>query len=356
MSPLANPPLTVDRSDVREATARQGGGFTGLLWLTWRQHRWALIGSLVLAAVLTGWMLYLAADMTTLHHQCHDKLCASGTVQDAELNGPYGPVAISHDLLRVVQYLPLLIGVFIGVPMLAREHEQRTLLLAWSQDVSPLRWLWTKLALLGLVVAALTAAASAAADHLAHVVSQVTEDSLFDNFLFLNSGMLPLALGVSWFAVGVAVGAATRRVLPAAIAAVVGFVGFMLLVRWRYPTLETPLSRLVRVGAAEGPALGLNTLRINGNFMISPNATKNLYDSSGHPLSAAALRKLCPDPGRGTLFPCMTRHHVETLVRYQPAGRIPIFHLIVASGYLGVGALAVLAVWLIARRTSLSAG
>ena len=45
----------------------------------------------------------------------------------------------------------------IGVPVLSREHEQRTLLLAWSQDVSPVRWLWTKLALLGGFVAALTA-------------------------------------------------------------------------------------------------------------------------------------------------------------------------------------------------------
>jgi hypothetical protein len=68
----------------------------------------------------------------------------------------------------VVRYVPLLIGVFIGVPLLAREHEQRTLLLAWSQDVSPVRWLWTKLALLGPFVAILTGGLSAVSDHLAH--------------------------------------------------------------------------------------------------------------------------------------------------------------------------------------------
>ena len=68
--------------------------------------------------------------------------------------------------------MPLLIGVFLGVPVLAREHEQRTLLLAWSQDVSPARWLWTKLALLGLFVAALTTAVAGVSDHLARRAGQ----------------------------------------------------------------------------------------------------------------------------------------------------------------------------------------
>jgi hypothetical protein len=93
--------------------------------------------------------------------------------QHATLSAPYGPVAISDYLLLAVQYAPLLIGVFIGAALLAREHEQWTLLLAWSQDVSAARWLWTKLALLGGFVAALTAAVSAESDHLAHVRSAV---------------------------------------------------------------------------------------------------------------------------------------------------------------------------------------
>src|SRR5258705_1744701 len=107
----------------------------------------------------------------------------------------------------------MLIGMFIGVPLLAREHEQRTLLLAWSQDVSPVRWLWTKLALLGGFVAALTAVVCAESDHLAHVLSTVGGAGMFTDTLVLESGMVPLAVGVCWFALCAALRAPLRRTL-----------------------------------------------------------------------------------------------------------------------------------------------
>jgi hypothetical protein len=43
-------------------------------------------------------------------------------------------------------------------------------------------------------------------------------------------------------------------------------------------------------------------------------------------------------------------------LRYQPASRIPDFHLILAGGYLALGAITVAVVWWLVRRTSLSAG
>ena len=145
MSLLARRPLAPNPTGDCETAAAPARGFQGLLWLTWRQHRWALLGSFILAAVLTFWLAYLAADMTALYHQCHDTFCPPYSPQEATLRAPQGPVSVATDLLMVVRYAPLLIGVFIGVPLLAREHEQRTLLLAWSQDVSPMRWLWTSL-------------------------------------------------------------------------------------------------------------------------------------------------------------------------------------------------------------------
>ena len=44
------------------------------------------------------------------------------------------------------------------------------------------------------------------------------------------------------------------------------------------------------------------------------------------------------------------------ILRYQPEGRIPDFHLILASGYLTLGAIAIAVVWWLIRRTSLNAG
>jgi hypothetical protein len=357
MSPHTHPPLSAERSTGRESAAASAAGPSGLLWLTWRQHRWAILGSLVTAAVLAGWMAYLAADMTALHHQCHDVPCPPYSPQQAALSARYGPVNVAGYLLVVVRYAPVLIGVFIGVPVLAREHEQRTLLLAWSQDVSPVRWLWTKLALLGLVVVALTATVAAVSDHLIHVLSTVGGGSLFADWEFMGSGMLPLAAGVCFFAVGVAFGAAIRRTLPAVFGVLAGLVGLNLLAQWRYPTLMTPLSVYPHFDQSDTGVLR-NALIVKGGIRYGPGQPTNLFDSAGRELDYTALHRICPDPGTdpGAMLSCFAHNHLRTFTEYQPSSRIPVFHLLLAAGYLGLAAAALVAVWLIVRRTSLSAG
>src|SRR5689334_20446762 len=83
---MSSPSLFVEPAADRESTAVPAGGFTGLLWLTWRQHRWALLGALVLAAALGGWLVYLAAELTSLHHQCGDTYCSPYSSQTAILH------------------------------------------------------------------------------------------------------------------------------------------------------------------------------------------------------------------------------------------------------------------------------
>ena len=56
------------------------------------------------------------------------------------------------------------------------------------------------------------------------------------------------------------------------------------------------------------------------------------------------------------MLSCLVSNHLQTYTVYQPDSRIPAFHLILASGYLGLAAVSLAAVWLIVRRTSLSAG
>jgi hypothetical protein len=141
---------------------RGGARLADLVWLTWRQHRTVVIASLVIAAAVTGSMLYVAARITAIIQECGNAACPDGSAQAAPLGGSFGLTSRSAYLTLAVMLLPLLAGMFLGVPLLAREHEQRTLLLAWSQDVTPQRWLWTKLAFLGAMTAAAGAAVSAA--------------------------------------------------------------------------------------------------------------------------------------------------------------------------------------------------
>jgi hypothetical protein len=358
MSPVTHPPVAASPAASRESGAAPAGGFSGMVWLTWRQHRWALLGSLVLATVLIGGMALLAAELTTLHHQCHSLPCPQYSPQALRLSAPFGPGQLTNYLLLLVKNMPLLIGVFLGVPLLAREHEQRTLLLAWSQDVSPARWLWTKLALLGLFVATLTAAISAVSDHLAHVQSTVSIGSLFEARSLFVTGLLPVATSVCWFAVGVALGAVIRRTLPAVFAVIAGFIGVTLGVEWRYPTLIKPLFLNMHLDQPPTGVLQNNALIVNGRIAIGSGLRSNLFDSSGHELDFATLHRLCPDIGAdpGATVACFTQNHLQTHYLYQPGSRIPLFHLILAAGYLGLAAVALGTVWLIVRRTNLSAG
>jgi hypothetical protein len=329
--------------------AQTGARLVDLVWLTWRQHRWAIVASLALGAGLTGWMAYLAARITTINQQCGNTGCAGDTPQYAALHGTYGLLPVAEYLTLVVILLPLLIGVFLGIPLLAREHEQRTLLLAWSQDITPQRWLWTKLTLLGALTAVLTAAVSAASDHLAHVLA-VTGQNLFGGTAFHTTGMLPLVLSVVWFIVGVALGAAMRRTMPAVFAALAGYVGLYFIVQWRYPTFQTPLTATVPLGAPKDGARP-----IDPNALMFNQGPDQIVDAGGHSVDPQAL---CPPPdgSRTSDAQCLAEHHLSLILRYQPGSRIPDFHLILALGYLGIGGLAVAAIWWLVRRTSLSAG
>jgi hypothetical protein len=74
-------------------------------------------------------------------------------------------------------------------------------------------------------------------------------------------------------------------------------------------------------------------------------------------MNPATVQSLCPPGNSGSLDDqCLAQHHFMQILRYQPESRIPDFHLILASGYLALGAIAVAAVWWLVRRTSLSAG
>jgi hypothetical protein len=346
---------TLTRTDHSASAAnperdRGGARLADLVWLTWRQHRPVIVAGLAVAGVVTGSMLYVAARIATINQECKNTACPPGSAQAASLTGLFGLTNLSIYLTIIVMFLPLLTGVFLGAPLLAREHEQRTLLLAWSQDITPQRWLWTKFALLGVLTAAAGAAVSAAAGHLAHMVSIATGRSLFSLFSgagFLVTGMLPLVQTVAWLAVGVALGAAYRRTLPAIFTALTGYIAVLFLVVWRYPYLMTPLKALVPFSGNQD-----FTSRLGANILVVHQGMDTIYDASGHPMNPAAVQSLCPSGNND----CTAQHHLMEALRYQPGSRIPDFHLILACGYFGLGAITVAVVWWLVRRTSISAG
>jgi hypothetical protein len=137
-----------------------------MIWMTWRQHRSeALVAGLLVAAfaalvLATGLPAHDAfsdrgLDACRGRPSPGDECVALVTRFQSEFGHPnswYADVGMS--------LLPLLIGMFVGAPLLAREFEQGTWQLAWSQAIPRLRWLVVKLAFVLATVAVVAAAVS----------------------------------------------------------------------------------------------------------------------------------------------------------------------------------------------------
>jgi hypothetical protein len=96
---------------------------------------------------------------------------------------------------------------------------------------------------------------------------------------------------------------------------------------------------------------------VGANILVVQQGTGTIYDASGHAMNPATVQSLCSSGSSNSLDgQCLAQHHFMDVLRYQPGSRIPDFHLIVAGGYLALGAIAVAVVWWLVRRTSLSAG
>src|SRR5262249_30193792 len=137
--------------------------------------------------------------------------------------------------------LPALLGIFLGAPLVAREWEQGTFRLAWTQSVTRMRWLALKLS--GVLGAALLATAALTAlltwwfaplDHFG---------GLYFPLAFDLEGAVPVAYAAYGLALAVAMGALLRRVVPAMAATVAGFLAIRVPVElWLRPRYLPPIT------------------------------------------------------------------------------------------------------------------
>ncbi|WP_432146721.1 ABC transporter permease [Streptomyces sp. bgisy084] len=210
-------PATGDPDATREAGAR--GRLGGLVWLVRRQHR--LFFGVLLAAVAAGivWCVVLrsrAAAFIDAHHLDGCSMISlvprcDGT-QDAVIafRSTYGrPLELAEAGLLL---LPVLIGVFLGAPLIARELEAGTHKLVLTQSVGPLRWLAAKIALPALVVLTATTALSAAFAWMWQVVGDEVSGSYWYSTLgFAALGPVPVTHSLLALAIGVLAGLLLRR-------------------------------------------------------------------------------------------------------------------------------------------------
>ncbi|MEV7774328.1 hypothetical protein [Kitasatospora sp. NPDC086791] len=196
----------------------------GMLWLTARQNRallWTLAAVLVLAAADLGWIHLVCRHTVGVLRRtdCYSPETWSDTrcwTLLAPINRPtWWYVSV---LQPAVTAAPLLIGVFVGAPLLAQEYERGTIRLIRAQSVSPVRWLAVRLAVPGLAVLAFSGAIASLMTWVWWtdiVHGPVAFDPPFQFFTYPAIGIAPVAWSLFALALGVLVGRLLRRTLPA---------------------------------------------------------------------------------------------------------------------------------------------
>jgi len=222
-------------------------------WVSWRQFRPdAIVGAaevLIVAIILAITGVHLAHLYTTLHTQlasCGGQTCES--LRSGFLNN-YRHVKLIGSMLIG---LPVIIGIFWGAPLVARELETGSFRLAWTQGVTRNRWLATKLTVVGLACAVTAGLTSLAVTWWAEPIDKVTATRL-SPAIFDQRGLVPIGYTLFAFALGVLLGVVFRRTLPAMAGTLLGFIGVRMLTQYFLrPHLITPITTSFPLGQAGG--------------------------------------------------------------------------------------------------------
>ncbi|GIG55779.1 transporter [Longispora fulva] len=325
-----------------------------MMWLTWHQHRrqalFTLIGLAALAALMIPTGLSMRSTFTSLG--LPDCVAKAG---DAQLVPPGGETcnAALHqfhsqfgDLSSVgvlFLVLPLLVGLFWGAPLVAREVEQGTHRMVWTQGISRRRWALVKFGLVGSVTLAVAVVYGLGMSWWLAPLGQSGHPSRFDVLLFDMQGIAPIGYTVFAVALGVFAGTVWHKVLPAMAATLTGFVG----VRIALTTLARPHYLPARILTYPVKGAVLQPNRTLGDWVQSfgvRDATGKLVAANSEiACSADATASGTTDCGAGLgIGP-----GAYNWQQYQPAGRFWLFQGIETGIFL---ALAGLLLYLAIRR------
>jgi hypothetical protein len=204
-----------------------------MIWLTWQQHRlMVLVGGLVLA-LLVPFLIITGLDVS----QAAQATVACPPATAGTCLAQFNQFVTTSPVLLTLSSLPLLVGVFVGAPLVARELEQGTYLLAWTQGAPRRRWLLWKLGLLfGLTGLGFAAVAGMMLWWSAPIAALVGPWPTFE-----VDGLAPFAYALFALALGIAAGALLRQTVAAMGAAAAIFVGLRLAVAQLRPYFLPPL-------------------------------------------------------------------------------------------------------------------
>ncbi len=318
-----------------------------MIWVTWRQHRIeALIAGILLAIVMLV-LLVTGMDMLSTSQSTGLTNCILRQLACNELEGNFiNRFGTSINIMTVtLGILPLLAGMFIGAPLVARELEQRTYRLIWTQSITRMRWLRIKLVLLICTTLLAFIALSTITMWWSTPWSAVTSPwSTYD----VRGIVLP-AYALFALALGIASGTLVRRSVPAIGITIVLFLLLRLAITlWLRPYFLPPLPFISSLDQIGAPSHSDWTIHIG------------TIDRSGQEISDTTISQMCPQlskDGSASAFSafraCEQAQGLQSKSYYQPANRFWLFQTIEAAIFLLLAiALLTPTAWLVSKKVT----
>jgi hypothetical protein len=305
----------------------------GLTWTVWRLHRPALLVWSAYVLLMVGGMLWLhyvtGAEVRAEEAACRQ---VDGGCIDFESAFDYSLGMSWVDAL--IAYSSYAVAAWAGASLTGRELEQGTAQLAWTQSVTPVRWLTVK-----LVVPALALAAGITVLVLVYRWTWSSDrglrsDEWYYTDPFLNRGPVVLAYALCALAVGALAGLALRRALPALTVALGFMVAFHAWLDVRYDELW-PSTTLTGTAAGRLP-------------MTADQLQLGAITRSG-----ARVEDLTCFGGESDLdyTKCMSKNGFTDLyAEVHPASHFWPLHLVMTGIVLAVAVLATAAAFRLLRR------
>jgi hypothetical protein len=317
----------------------------GLSWVTWRQHRAALLGVVALfgslGALMVGTGLPMHRAWTSLGlSACPDPSSRACSASYAVFTARWEVWA--QFLPRFLEFLPLVVGVFVGAPLIARELESGTFRFAWTQGRDRVRWTAGKLLLLGAAVT-LPALAFSALFSWWFGPWFTLMGRMAGGQAYEITGIVFAARTLFAFTLGALLGAVIRRTVPAMAATAAGWLAVAWpSVLWLRPHILPPL--VVPESALTGP---LQDWTISSWYQ----------DTAGHHLSDGQLVTLARQANgvsdRNTFTSWLDDHGYTQWASYQPDSRFWHFQTVETGAYVLLSlALAAATIQWVRRRAS----
>jgi hypothetical protein len=311
---------------------------------TWTQHRSALISFAVFSAVVA--IVIVVSQIST--HADYASYVNHGCVARPINHVPCGVLdnnlqnmnTVFTGLLIVLGVFPILVGAFVGAPLLARELETGTFRFTWTQEIGRVRYFLTTFVTFSCIFALIAVTIGFLfGNWYAHPFEVTGADSHWQAGLFETTGSLLAAWALFALACGCFVGALIRRIV-ASIAATTVIVGGLLVGALealprllRFWTLSSS-KFLVGGGALQrGPKGGW----VVGGYLTGPNG-QALSDGTQRRLLAQALSSIKSNIG-ATRW--LSLHGYKFWTTYQPSSHFWVFQSVEALVILAASALLV---------------